>query len=88
MKMRLPVQFAAMLALQTLLGTSAAFAAPTTTNGQISEPGERDRFSFRLDAERTFFFDALTQEPQLQWSLVLAAMIARGLSRCSLARHW
>lgn len=69
MKMRLPVQFAAMLALQTLLGTSAAFAAPTTTNGQISEPGERDRFSFRLDAERSFYFDALTQDTQLQWSL-------------------
>ncbi len=69
MKMRLPVQLPAMLALLTLLGTSAAYAAPTTTNGQISEPGERDRFSFRVDAERTFYFDALTEDTRLQWSL-------------------
>ena len=69
MKMRLPVRFPAMATLLTLLGIPAALAAPTTTNGQISEPGERDRFSFRLEAERTFYFDALTDNSRLQWSL-------------------
>lgn len=48
---------------------SSLSAATVTTNGEIREPGERDTFTFRLEAERVLVFDSLTPEPQLRWSL-------------------
>ncbi len=48
---------------------SSLSAATVTTNGEIREPGERDTFTFRLEAERVLVFDSLTPEPELRWSL-------------------
>ncbi|HXT39679.1 MAG TPA: hypothetical protein VN887_06615, partial [Candidatus Angelobacter sp.] len=52
---------------------SLCLAQTTITNivsGTISVPGERDVFTFSLDADARFYFDSLTNVSGLQWSLI------------------
>jgi hypothetical protein len=55
--------------LLSLWWGAAIAAAPATINGQLSQPGERDEFTFRVEGEKTFYFDSLKQDAQLHWSL-------------------
>ncbi len=68
MKMSLRPLPAALFAAGVAFAASLT-AATVTTNGEIREPGERDTFTFRLEAERVLVFDSLTPESQLRWSL-------------------
>src|SRR2546430_2323438 len=51
---------------------STCLAQTTVTNvitGTIGVPGERDVFTFSIDGDSRFYFDALTNVSSLQWSL-------------------
>lgn len=57
-----------------LIGTAAGLlhAQSTATNvvaGAIRVPGERDAFVFQVGTPSRFYFDALTNNGSLQWSL-------------------
>ena len=57
------------VALALMLAQSALPAANPPTQGDISVAGERDVFTFTLGAERFLYFDALSNHPNLRWSL-------------------
>ena len=51
---------------------STCLAQTTVTNvitGTIGVPGERDVFTFSIDGDSRFYFDALANVANLQWSL-------------------
>ncbi len=68
-----PIFFTAALVLLILCGpTSSCLAQAGLTNviaGTIAVPGQRDVYSFNLAASTRFYFDSLTNVPNLQWSL-------------------
>ena len=53
-----------------LVAVSMGLQAQLPTTGRISLPGEVDDYVFRVDQERTVYFDARTRNSRLQWSLV------------------
>ncbi|MCG8335550.1 MAG: hypothetical protein MJE63_13605, partial [Proteobacteria bacterium] len=48
-------------------------ALDATTSGSIAFPGERDRFTFTLTEAKRLYFDSLTNNSSLTWSLVNSA---------------
>ncbi|HEY6226602.1 MAG TPA: CARDB domain-containing protein, partial [Verrucomicrobiae bacterium] len=48
---------------------SAHAASGTVIDGAISVPGERDAYSFIVESETRFYFDALSNLSRLNWSL-------------------
>ena len=51
---------------------STCLAQTTVTNvitGTVGVPGERDVFTFSIDGDSRFYFDALANVANLQWSL-------------------
>src|SRR4029077_18905023 len=51
----------------TLSGTPLPLGS--TVNGALRTAGQQDRFIFHLGADAQLYFDSLTNDPNLQWSL-------------------
>lgn len=64
---------AAAVLASSLTDLYAQLGADIDLAGSISVPGERDRFTFRVDHRELFYFDALTSSSTLNWSLESSA---------------
>ena len=53
-----------------VVDTSAPLAFNTDTSGTLASPGDTVRYAFTLAGTDTLFFDALSQNAAVQWSLV------------------
>ena len=56
--------------VQQVVDDVAAMVVGSTTNGAISTAGQQDRFTFTLVAPSQLYFDSLTNNNYLNWSLI------------------
>ena len=55
--------------LADLTDTTQAMTPGSTVNGNINGAGKREMYTFNLATTTQFYFDALTLDNQLSWSL-------------------
>jgi large repetitive protein len=55
--------------VQPVSDDTAALELNATTNGSIAHPGQRDFYTFTLDAAGRYYFDSLTNNGSLNWTL-------------------
>ncbi|NEJ91549.1 hypothetical protein GR223_37515, partial [Rhizobium leguminosarum] len=57
-------------AIQKVVDTSEPMAIGASAGGEITHAGQQNRFTFSLAAAGRFYFDSLTNDPNLQWRLI------------------
>ncbi|MGO7413302.1 hypothetical protein ACC810_36410, partial [Rhizobium ruizarguesonis] len=57
-------------AIQKVIDTSEPMAIGASAGGEITHAGQQNRFTFSLAAAGRFYFDSLTNDPNLQWRLI------------------
>ncbi|WP_165421693.1 hypothetical protein, partial [Rhizobium ruizarguesonis] len=57
-------------AIQKVTDTSVPMVVGARAQGEITHAGQKNSFTFNLATAGRFYFDSLTNDPNLQWSLV------------------
>ena len=69
--------FTLLLLLVPGLSALAQVSSTNVVTGTISVPGERDQFVFSISNRTSFYFDALSNVSQLNWSCARLATTSR-----------
>jgi len=64
-----PSPLAFTFAIQKVMDTTASMTVGSVTNGEIAHTGQHNSFTFNLGTAGRFYFDSLTNNSNLRWSL-------------------